>query len=458
MKFVVKMICLISFLIAKLKLNIMVRKIGIQLILFFIIPFLSYGQASLDLESALVLAIENNYDIKIANNSLEKAENNKSIYNTGYLPTLAVNGNANYSNTDLKITTQQGAEQSINGVATKSYGGSVGVNYLIYNGGSRQLQYDKLKTYYSISDIQQKRQIEMTLISVYTTFFNVAKNKEQKLTLEAAFKNSKERLINVKSLNKYGKKSNLDVLNAQVDSNTDSIQIVNLNSQFENNKRNLNLLLGRDLNYEFDVITTVVLETGLTYSSLVSNMYAANMQLKEIELNRVVSEYDLKMSKSGYLPSVSTSVTYALNYGDNGPASLYAYQLSNGLNAGVSLSWNVFDGGTTKVKVQNARIDIEAQKLNEQKLKINLENQLAGYWVEYRTQKVIITNEELNVQVSEQNHLKSKEQFNLGQITSLEYRQAQLNLITTQLNLLNAKYNAKLAEFQLKIMTTNLVK
>ncbi|MDG1174404.1 MAG: TolC family protein, partial [Flavobacteriales bacterium] len=61
-----------------------------------------------------------------------------------------------------------------------------------------------------------------------------------------------------------------------------------------------------------------------------------------------------------------------------------------------------------------------------------------------------IQNEETNVKISNQNFLKSKELFNLGKITSLEYRQAQLNLINNKLNLLNATYNAKLAELQLK--------
>lgn len=436
----------------------MLRKMNIKLIIFFFLPFLGYGQELLDLDNAISIALENNYDIKVANNALEKAENNQSIQNSGYLPTVSINGNANYSTTNLGLTTQQGIEQSINNVVTKSYGGSIGINYLIFNGGNRMLQYYKLKTYYNISDVQKKRQIEMTLINVYTSFFNVAKNKEQKKTIEMAFDNSKERLEIVKFQNENGKKSNLDVLNAQVDSNSDSIQVLNLTIQLENNKRNLNLLLGRDINYQFDVKTDVVLENALTYDILLDNMFKANMQLKELALKKSISEYDLKISKSGYTPTLSTSVSYALNYGDNGPASLYAYQLSNGLNAGITLSWNIFNGGATKVRVQNAIIDIEAQKLNEQKLKLSLENQLAAYWADYSTQKIIIINEEMNVTISEQNFLKSKEQFNLGQISSLAYRQAQLNLINTKLNLLNAKYNAKIAEFQLKIMTTNLIK
>jgi len=127
-----------------------------------------------------------------------------------------------------------------------------------------------------------------------------------------------------------------------------------------------------------------------------------------------------------------------------------AEQQTTGVTAGINLNWNVFDGGATKVRVQNAKIAMKTQELNQQKVQLNLENQLAKFWAEYTTQKAIIRNEEINVEISNQNFLKSKELFNLGRITSIDFRQAQLNLINTKLNLLNAKYNAKIAELQLK--------
>jgi len=433
-----------------------VNKNHLTTFLIVCVSFFSYGQDTLTLEGAITLALENNYDIKLANNTLEKADNNQSIYNSGFLPTATVSGSANYSNNNLALTSSQGDEISLSGVATKNYGGSVGIGYLIYN-GSRKIQYDQLKKMYELSDVQKKRQIETTLISVYTSFFNVAKNQEQKHTVEEAFENSKERLARVQAQYNYGKKSMLDVLNAKVDANSDSLQVLNITVQLENNKRNLNLLLGREINHFYEVSTTVFLDNNLSYDVLLDNMLKGNMQLKELELNKHILEYDLQKNQAGYLPTLSTSVSYGVNYGDNGPTSLYPYQLSNGLSAGVSLSWKIFDGGATTIRVQNARIDLESQQLNEERIKLNLENQLAMYWAEYSTQKIIITNEEMNVQVSRQNFLKSKEQYDLGQITSLEYRQAQLNLINTQLNLLNAKYNAKLAEFQLKILTANLI-
>ena len=46
---------------------------------------------------AVKMALENNYGIKIADNNLKISENNKSIYNSGFLPTVAGNAGATYN-------------------------------------------------------------------------------------------------------------------------------------------------------------------------------------------------------------------------------------------------------------------------------------------------------------------------------------------------------------------------
>jgi|TARA_B110000238_G_scaffold6530_1_gene6645 outer membrane protein TolC len=414
------------------------------------IPFMGISQETMSVEDAIAIAMKHNYDIKLADNSLLQAENNKSIYNTGFLPTVTASANGKYSNSDAVITTQTGQENTINGIETKGYGGSVGLNYILYNGGSRKFQYDKLKIMYDLSDAQKQIQIENTLIDVYTNFYNVARSQEQKATLIEAFGVSKERLERVTVQQQYGKKTQLDILNAKVDANRDSINLLNAGVALENNRRNLNFLLGREINTSFETSKEVVLEENLSYTVLLGQLKSNNNSLKQIEINKTISQQDLSINQAGWLPSVSTSISYGLNYSDNGPAGFLAVQQTTGLNSGLNLSWTVFDGGSTKVRVQNAKINLKTQELNKQKLQLNLENQLAKFWAEYNTQKAIIENEKINIEISNQNFLKSKELFNLGRATSLDFRQAQLNLVNTKLNLLNAKYNAKIAELQLK--------
>lgn len=419
-------------------------------ILLFAFPYCTFAQQSLSLEEAISVALKNNYDIQLAENALMQADNNQSIYNSGYLPTVTGTGAASYANNNANLTDQAGNERSISGIEAKQLNGNVALNYVLFSGGSRKYNYDRLKKQYELSSAAKQVQIENTLIDVYTTFFNVARNQEQKNTLMEAYNISKERLERVTAQQQYGQKTSLDVLNARVDANADSITLLNLSVQLQNNIRTLNFLLGRDISTNFEVMNEVVLDNNLSYEVLLEKLKSENNQLKQMQINQAISEQALKINQADWFPSVSSSVGYGINYNDNGPAGFFAVQQINGLNASLSLNWTIFDGGTTKVNVQNAKIAIQNQELTAKRLSLNLENQLASFWAEYNTQKMIIRNEEINVEISNQNFLKSKELFNLGKVTSLEYRQAQLNLINNKLNLLNATYNAKLAELQLK--------
>ena len=57
-------------------------------------------------EEAVELTLEYNYGIKITNNTVEVAENNTSILNSGYLPTLTGNAGAihNIDNTEAEFS------------------------------------------------------------------------------------------------------------------------------------------------------------------------------------------------------------------------------------------------------------------------------------------------------------------------------------------------------------------
>ena len=66
----------------------------------FLVSGSFYAQELLTKEKALALTLANNYDIRVTKNNVATAKNNKSIYNSGYLPTVTGNAGANYRNND----------------------------------------------------------------------------------------------------------------------------------------------------------------------------------------------------------------------------------------------------------------------------------------------------------------------------------------------------------------------
>ena len=75
----------------------------------------------------------------------------------------------------------------------------------------------------------------------------------------------------------------------------------------------------------------------------------------------------------------------------------------------------------------------------------------------YQNRQAVFSIQEKNVETNQNNFDRSKEQFSLGSISSISFRQAQINLINAQTNMNKAKYDAKLAELQLLQLTGQLL-
>ena len=75
-------------------------------IVLFLATLQGFSQEILTKKQALAITLENNFGIKIANNNFEVARNNAGIYNSGYLPTAALNSGGDYRNNIKKLFLQ----------------------------------------------------------------------------------------------------------------------------------------------------------------------------------------------------------------------------------------------------------------------------------------------------------------------------------------------------------------
>ena len=409
----------------------------------------AYSQDILTKKDALKITLENNFGIKITNNNLEVAKNNTSIYNTGFLPTVAVSSGANYRRDNQTINRQDGTSTSIDGAVTKSYNASLNLNYTIFDGLGRKYNYQQLKETYKLTELQAKETIENTYLQLFTAYFQIARLSENKKNLNEALSISKQRLQRAKYQYEYGQSTKLDLLNAEVDVNNDSITSINAHQLLSSAKRGLNIILGIEKEVSYTVETKVDFIEIMNFKDLNKKVLVNNSLLKQNKKNIAISEFNIKVNKANYLPSLGLNTSYGWNKSENPATSFLAGLTANGLNAGLSLSWNVFDGGSTKTRVANSKIALENQQILLEQQKVTIENNLKNTWQNYQNQLFILKAQEKNVLTTQNNFERSKERYKLGQITSVEFRQAQINLINSKTASNNAKFDAKLIELQL---------
>lgn len=421
----------------------------IVLTLGLCMSWVNNAQNILTKEAAVQKALEHNYGIRIAKNNVAVAENNASVFNTNHLPTLSSSAGATYRNDNQDIVRQDGSETSITGAETKSYNASVTLNYTIFDGLGRKYNYKQLKQTKQLTELQARETIENTYLEIFNLYFQVAQLSENTQNLKQALDISKTRLERAQYQYDYGQNTKLEVLNAEVDVNNDSINLLNARQQFTNAKRNLNVVLGVDQGIDYDVETQVNFLELLDLDKLLEKSKSNNVTLQQNDKNILISKYNIKANRANYLPTIGLSSSYGWNNSINPSTSFLAESTTSGLNAGLNFSWNIFDGGRTKTQVANAKIALENQEiLKAQQLDV-IANSLTNAWEDYNNKLFIYRAQQKNLETATNNFDRSNEKYKLGQVSSIEFRQSQINLLNAQTAVNVAKYDAKLKELEL---------
>lgn len=422
------------------------KSILIYIAIFF--PIFIVAQDVIGVMDAVNIAMKNNHDIKIAKNNIKIAENNASVMNSGFLPSLNVNGELSDSKKDFYSESADGRKIEVNDAVTEAYNYGVFLNYRLFDGLARYYNYKKFKLNYTLSELKARAIIENTLIKLVESYYEVAKLNSkidnQKRTIDI----SNERYNRTKSQFKYGQATKLDLLRSEVDKNNDSIRYINSLRELELSIRDFNVILARDVYTKFDVDTTVLFNQDIEEGNMMSLALEQNVDYLIALQNIDIANVSKKHSISGYIPNLNVRGGYSANNSES-TAGFFPISRGSGYNVSASLNWNLFDGGKTQVQMQNAKI----LKLNAQeallKKKIELEREVSNAFINYKNSLYIMKAERKNMETNRLNFMFSDDKFSMGQISSIDYRKAQVDLEDSINRYNEAKYSAKLAELRL---------
>ncbi len=422
---------------------------------FMIFGLKAQSQEILTLDQAKEITLANNFGIKIAQNNVTIAENQTDKSVNGFLPTVTANGGIN---SNFGSSTQQfnnGNEANVSNAFNWGLSGSVDANYTIYN-KARAISLEQLKESLDATNLTLRQTIEQSLLNVYSSYYVVAQLSENIGLLEETLLVSEERKKRAQYALDLGQGSGLAVLNAQVDIQRDSVNLLNAILSLETEKRNLNVAMGRDTDIAFDVEKDSDLTNVDTLESLVDKGKIENISIQLNRQNLIVNEYNLDLINVENKPTLSTGLSYSANFSDNASGAFITQSSSNGFAGNIGVNWTIFDG-TRSIRRQNAVLNLSNQKLQIDQLEQQIERDIINTWNNYQNDLFVIGVQEKALETNRENFIRTEEQFKRGQVNSIEFRQAQLNLLNAQFSLTNAKYSAKIREIQLKQLVGDIM-
>ena len=431
-------------------------KIVLQSILFFFFCILkTNAQEVLKLEDAVKIALENNYEIKIASNILKIDKTNVASGNAGMMPKVAATITDNHALQNLSQTRAEGTTTKLDNAKSSNLNYGVSLDWTIFDGLKMFAKLDQLKELQKLGEAQLRGTILSKIGAVTSTYFELVQQQQQLQALDTTIVISKQRLALAQNRFTIGKASKLEVLNAQVDLNSDTTTLLRQKELYANTKIVFNQILARDLKTDFKVAEKIIVDDTLLLPELTTLAQKQNPQLEAQIINQRVSELQLKQIKSERYPTVKVNSGYSLAESKAG-LGFTTHSSARGLNYGFSAAMNIFDGFSQNRNEKIAQIEIDNSKIAIEQQNAALNAQLATSYQTYLTNIELINLERKNEAIAKQNLEITLAKFHIGTITTLEFRTAQLNYINAKVRYSNAQFHAKLSEIGLKELAGNL--
>jgi outer membrane protein TolC len=409
-----------------------------------------YGQEgeSLTFEKAVEIGLENNFDVKIANNQVLLAENEKKQGSSLLMPTLDIDNTRAYRREDTEQAFVSDPENPriIPNAQTRNNNYSLVAIY-----GFRAdavVAMKRLGQLSEVSELEAKVVIENTVAAIATAYYRLILEQQRYDVLNRTLELSDERLEIAKAQYEFGRASKRDFLAAQVDYNADLTALVSQEQVIQNSRINLNELLAISPERDFIVKDTITVKQSLDLEELRESAFDQNKAFLVTQRLENVAYLQLKELRAQRLPTISLNGSYR----DNTLTSDAGFLLSNqqqGINLGATISLNLFSGLSLNRRMQAAKIQINNQKHVMEQYRNQMLSDLKRTYNTYENSKRLLEIERINYEVAVESTDITLDRFRLGITNYLEFRDAQVSRLQAESRLIESLYTIKENEIEL---------
>lgn len=439
-----------------MKKSIIIRFIFLISLIVISLYYNLRAEEYLTLKKAIGIALKNNYSIRIAENKKEITENNVSIGNAGFLPTIDFN--LKYTEFDSK-TNQQNNIQPFSSTTDKKYGSlysEIELNWTVFDGFSMFYDYEQFKEINQAEELKLRLSVENTIYQVINLYYDIIRQKELIRNTKLNINYSSERLRIIEEKYRIGSAAKLELLQNKVYLNDDKSELLNNELELSDLKVSMNTLLERDKKLLFDIVDSITINNNYDINNLINKAFENNANLLAVQKQLSIAQRDISISKSFLYPQISLFANY--NYTNNDFRFGDIKSNNTGIfNYGLNLNMNLFNSFNHSRNIQNATINADILNYQYLEIKSQTETEIIIAYDNYNLNKEIVTFEEENLNYAKEYLEIAFEQLKLGKYTALELRQAQMSYSQAQDRLVKAKYNTKISEINLLKLTGYLL-
>ena len=430
-------------------------------ILLFI-PFYLSGQDSLSLGEAIQIGLKKNYDILLSAKNIEINTLFNSWGEAGRLP--QVNTNINQNNT-LSDQRNNPASFLPYMIQSNDISGNLALNWTIFNGFGIKANKNRLEQLQFQSENTATLAIENTIHGIILAYYQAKMQFEQYSLLKNILQLTKEKYQQQLLRSELGVGVKFDLLQYEGNLYTDSANSVLQDLAYKNAVRNLNLLMGEEIEKKWYLSSEIKPQLDKSdLSDLKKEMLSNNTNIKNQYINLALTQQDITLAKSAFFPVISFNAGTNYSYGKLKSDDVPQFQSvqTNNLNyyGNFTLNFRLYDGGKVKRGIKALEIQQEVNQLETDQLTQNLIFELTNVFELYQTRLQLFELNKKAFLVAKDNLNIAKLKEKSGLITSFNFRDIEMVYLSSGVNLFQSSYdllesNATLLKMTGKIIQTN---
>jgi len=405
--------------------------------LFFLACFVSFGQIELSATDAVVIALENNYQILISEKQQEISAMNNKWSEAGAFPTVDLSiaqNNTIQDNSNNPFTFTPGI------ILNQGVNPSVNVNYNIFAGFAVKMSKQRLEQLEEQSANNAMTVIESTIQDVLKAYFTAQVQKERLSLFETILDQSRQRKEYYQLKDKYSSTNSLELLQFENQYLTDSTNYLLQKISLDNAYRNLKLLMNeKDSTGTKEYILTdkLVAEIpAISFDEVYADMLSNNSNLKGQYIGLELQKTGTELQKSFLYPTLSFQMGVQPSWSrfrDLSNSNLNVATQTLTYYGNFNLRYTLFNNFKNKRAVEVSRIQEEIAELNIESMTQTLENTLRNLVELYNARNELVLISEQNLDYATRAYELAEKRFKTGALNSIDLMTFQSNYESTMI-------------------------
>ncbi|MCB2230096.1 TolC family protein [bacterium] len=378
------------------------------------LPFQIGFARDLSLGEALSLARAHSFAVKQAEANAEAASSLHEAGQRDRLPTLDIKGTANYVSYvptfDIELPLGQSLSREIG--THEHYQTDVRLTMPLYTGGKLSGGIDRAEAILQINRALTEATIEQVYLQTRVEYYQLYRYDRMLSAAKASLERAKITSGDVQSMYDAGAADSTDLLEARL--NLTDAQFAHTQAVNARRSEEIRLLTLLGLDYDESVVLTdtAPAPTGVPSNEEVSSMKA---ELQTAEASISLSRADLKMQKSGFLPTLAAYGGWS--YGKPN-LDMFNNTWNDYFTVGAQLSWSFNIGNKTGHQVRAAEYQLDAARRHFDNVNETLSREAELRWQQMQLAFDAYTTARTRYETTSDNYRLARTRFQDGALAS----------------------------------------